>query len=98
MYFWTFLSSDVKRKKNYGQFEDNYRGTRRGKQNKTKQNAKKIKDPLCLFVGRDPVVHLQQTEKMVDCEINTLEIKIITFFLEMTGNIHLLLAGLEKVL
>lgn len=70
-------------------------------ENKTKQNktlAKKIKDPLCLFVGRDPVVHLQQTEKMVDCEINTLEIEIITFFLEMTGNIHLLLAGLEKVL
>lgn len=68
-------------------------------ENKTKQNTcKKIKDPLCLFVGRDPVVHLQQTEKMVDSEINTLEIEIITFFLEMTGNIHLLLAGLEKVL
>lgn len=33
-------------------------------ENKTKQNTcKKIKDPLCLFVGRDPVGHLQQTEK-----------------------------------
>lgn len=95
MYFWTFLSSDIKRNKTYGQFEDSYRGTR-GKQNKTK-HLQKNKRSFMFVCWKRSCWSPSTDRKMVDRETNTLEIKII-FFLEIKGNIHLLLAGLEKVL